>query len=237
MESIEVDRIEACSDFIEGVATKDVAIGGGGEEEAVDAVAGDDVGERRRANVGVDDVRAFDQEIGSSRRRSGGGGGGGGSVDAEAVGVAEEGGEEGSFGEGQEISEGEVGGEHVEAGEGAELGGGHGGEERHGSGGGLLKEKDGVAGEEERDASACERAEVMRQKKGGGEVGVSTSRCRSRSSAAGDLQSVRHLGQHGLSQRAGCGSLRRSSVHAGDGGNREEEEEKALELGGHVAGT
>ena len=37
--------------------------GGGGEEEAVDAVAGDDVGERRRANVGVDDVSAFDQEI------------------------------------------------------------------------------------------------------------------------------------------------------------------------------
>ena len=100
-------------------------------------MARDDVGERRRANVGVDDVSAFDQEIGSSssggrRRRRSAAAAAARTVYAEAVGVAEEGGEEGGFGESQEIGEGEVGGEHVEAGEGAELGGRHGGEEGNG---------------------------------------------------------------------------------------------------------
>ena len=72
-------------------------------------MAGDEVGEGARADVGVDDAGgAVDEEV------SGGGGGGGG--DAVAEGVAKESREECAVGKEEEVGEGEVGGEHVEAG-------------------------------------------------------------------------------------------------------------------------
>ena len=59
-----------------------------------------------------------------------------------------------------------------------------------------MEEKDGVGGEEERDARAGEGAEVMREQKRGGEVGVSRP-----PTPSSRLQRLCQLSHHRLRER------------------------------------